>query len=127
MKMLEYLLNVALSDIIKGDYKHASSLLFETTSFRQNLFWLVSQQHEDGYWPIVSTALLELAFEDDSLRYVFSNYFEDLGLPRERRQYNLEDIITSNKGKIISYANTIEVLSLLSKYFFTRILLGALC
>jgi len=127
IKMLDFILNLSMYYITMDNYRQAAALLFETPVFGENLSWLVAQQKEDGCWPPVSTEMLELALEEDSVMNTFRDYLEDIGFHIESKDRSLlHDKISKNKDKTTSYANTTECISLLSKYFATKIVLNFL-
>ena len=122
--MLDYLLNLSLVYVLKEEYARATTLLFETP-FRDNLVWLIHQQDQEGFWPAVSLEILEQTLENKALMAIFEPYLSDLGFPMSVKDKNvLRESIKNNKTETISYANTVEIIALLSKYFATRALLG---
>jgi len=125
-KILDYLLNLMLTNAIKGKCDESRKLLFDT-AFAENLEWLVHQQETDGYWPPASTAMLELSMKDDSVFSLFSPYLRAIGLSKDVRDMeSLKEAMKRNKPKTMSFINTSENIGLLSKYYTTRIILSIL-
>jgi hypothetical protein len=125
IKMLDYLLNRALFFIIEGRYHDAAKIINETPCFSLNFKWVIERQCKDGYWPPVSTSLLDYAFKNEQIWKNFQGYFDMLGFAGRYYEDNgLINALGDNKIKTISYVNTIEALVLQSKYFYVKLLIS---